>query len=105
MTWPWRNTTSTEDHSPSGWLSGLIESKKTLSVLVVVLAGIIIGLVINFVNLHTDFQDLQDFHRGYMGRKLLIKEGKLTSREYLKAINKVQKEEKVNQKIWLKFTT
>jgi hypothetical protein len=28
----------------------------------------------------TDFQDLKDFHRGYMGRKLLILEGRLTSR-------------------------
>jgi len=42
--------------------------------------GIIVGLVINFANLQTDFQDLRDFHRGYLGRQMLIREGRLSSR-------------------------
>ena len=63
----------------------------------VLVFGIVIGLVVNFVNLHTDFQDCHDFYRGYMGRRLLISEGKLTSRAYLEAINTLKDQQKVKK--------
>ncbi|XP_059095683.1 uncharacterized protein LOC131890364 [Tigriopus californicus] len=69
-------------------------SKKTLAVLVLLMAGVLVGVIINFVNLHTDFQDLQDFYRGYMGRRMLISEGKLTSRDYINAIKEVNEKKK-----------
>ena len=72
------------------WWESLAVSKKALAVLIVVFAGVVIGCVINFVNLHTDFQDLQDFHRGYLGRRLLIREGKLQSRRFCDAVEKVR---------------
>ena len=56
--------------------------------------GLTIGLAINFGNLHTDFMDLKDFHRGYMGRKMLIAEGRLASRVYLEALKGVLAEQK-----------
>ena len=62
---------------------------------VIALVGVVVGVVINFVNLHTDFQDLKDFHHGYLGRKMLISEGKLTSREYIKALKKLQESKQV----------
>ena len=58
--------------------------------LFIALVGIVVGVGINFANLHTDFQDLRDFHRGYMGRRMLISEGSLTSREYLKALSTIE---------------
>ena len=72
-------------------------SRQTQAVLFVCLVGLAVGIVINFANLHTDFQDLHDFYRGYMGRRLLISEGKLSSREYLEALELVHKQ-MVNEK-------
>jgi len=51
--------------------------------------GIVIAVVINFINLHADFQDLHDFYRGYVGRRMLISEGKLTSRDFLNALRTI----------------
>lgn len=76
-------------------------SKKTLAVLVLLMAGVLVGVIINFVNLHTDFQDLQDFYRGYMGRRMLISEGKLTSRDYINAIKEVNEKKKVRERKYL----
>ena len=64
-------------HSPP------IFSKKAYAIGFILIACVVIAIIINFINLHSDFQDLKDFHRGYMGRKLLIIEGRLTSRTYL----------------------
>jgi len=58
-------------------------SKKTYAIGFILIACVAIAISINFINLHSDFQDLKDFHRGFMGRKLLIHEGRLTSRTYM----------------------
>ena len=55
-------------------------SSQQRAVGLVFVVGIVVGVVINFINLHTDYQDLHDFYRGYVGRRMLISEGKLTSR-------------------------
>jgi hypothetical protein len=67
-------------------------SLQTKAVLVVFLVGLSVCVVLNFANLHSDFQDLHDFYRGYMGRKMLISEGKLSSREYLDALKLVHEQ-------------
>ena len=48
-------------------------AKKKFAVLGILLFGVAIGLVINFVNLHTDFQDLKDFFHGYQVSKSVRK--------------------------------
>ncbi len=95
---------SSSPSSPPSLLERI--SKKWAALFFIALTGLIVGLMINFANLHTDFQvertktnyfskckvtlsyinikDLRDFHRGYLGRKLHISEGTLTSREYIK---------------------
>lgn len=62
--------------------------RKALAVLVILLIGLVIGLMINFANLKTDFHDIRIFYRGYVGRQLLISEGMLTSREKARFSNK-----------------
>ena len=58
-------------------------SKKTYAICFILIFCVAVAIIINFINLHSDFQDLKDFYRGFMGRKLLILEGRLTSRTYI----------------------
>ncbi|XP_040581194.1 uncharacterized protein [Lepeophtheirus salmonis] len=76
---------SSEYTSEGGWLS-----KKTLVILVILSICILIAVCINFINVHSDFEDLKDFYRGYKGRKLLISEGRLTSRVFLNEFKRQQ---------------
>ena len=39
------------------------------------------AIILSFVNVHYDFLELRNFYRGYMGRRLLIQEGRLTYRK------------------------
>ena len=52
----------------------------------------LIAIIVNFINLHSDFEELQEFYIGYMGRKVLIQEQRLTSRTYLNLLRKAQRE-------------
>ena len=38
------------------------------------------AIVLSFVNVHYDFLELRNFYRGYMGRRLLIQEGRLLTK-------------------------
>ena len=40
------------------------------------------AIILSFVNVHYDFLELRNFYRGYMGRRLLIQEGRLTYRKH-----------------------
>ena len=51
----------------------------------------VIAIVVNFINLHSDYEELQEFYIGYMGRKVLIQEQRLTSRTYLNLLRRAQK--------------
>merc|ERR1719376_1429134 len=42
--------------------------KKTVVIIIILLCCCVIAFSINFINLHTDYLDLKDFYRGYMGR-------------------------------------
>ena len=46
------------------------------------------AITVNFINLHSDYEELQEFYIGYMGRKMLIQERRLTSRTYLNLLKK-----------------
>ena len=72
-----RKSTSIPQHSQPPSLP-----KKTVVILFILLCCCIIAVSINFINLQTDYMDLRDFYRGYMGRRLLIIEGRLTSKSY-----------------------
>ena len=74
-------------------------SKKTYAIGFILIVCVVVAVVINFINLHSDFQDLKDFYRGYMGRKLLILEGSLTSRTYINQLKDFKAQEEVNRKI------
>ena len=43
------------------------------------------AIVLSFVNVHYDFLELRNFYRGYMGRRLLIQEGRLLTKTKHKA--------------------
>uniref|UniRef100_A0A0K2TSJ4 Uncharacterized protein n=1 Tax=Lepeophtheirus salmonis TaxID=72036 RepID=A0A0K2TSJ4_LEPSM len=85
---------SSEYTSEGGWLS-----KKTLVILVILSICILIAVCINFINVHSDFEDLKDFYRGYKGRKLLISEGRLTSRVFLNEFKRQQQIAPVSSRV------
>ena len=51
----------------------------------------VIAIIVNFINLHSDYEELQEFYIGYMGRKVMIQEQRLTSRTYLNLLRRAQK--------------
>jgi hypothetical protein len=53
---------------------------------------VVVAITINFINLQSDYEELQEFYLGYIGRKMLIKERRLTSRTYLNLLRKAQRE-------------
>jgi len=57
-----------------------INNKKIFIVLSFLGISVVGAIVLSFVNVHYDFLELQNFYRGYMGRRLLIQEGRLTYR-------------------------
>ena len=48
----------------------------------------LVAIIVNFINLHSDYEELQEFYIGYMGRKMLIQERRLTSRTYLNLLRR-----------------
>jgi len=66
-----------------------INNKKIYIILTFLGLSLFGAIVLSFMNVHYDFLELQNFYRGYMGRRLLIQEGRLLTRRH---------EEKVKQK-------
>ena len=82
-----RQEDSSQHHAPNPSLP-----KKTGVIIIILFCCCVVAFIINFINVHTDFLDLKDFYRGYMGRRLLIIEGRLTSKTYLEYLKDRQKE-------------
>ena len=74
-----------------------INKKKVYIVLSFLGIGVVGAIILSFVNVHYDFLELQNFYRGYMGRRLLIQEGRLAHRK----INTSQTSEK--PKVWIQL--
>jgi len=66
-----------------------INNKKIYIILTFLGLSIFGAIVLSFMNVHYDYIELKNFYRGYMGRRLLIQEGRLLTRGH---------EEKVKQK-------
>ena len=58
-------------------------SRKNITICVILVFCVAIAVGINFINLNSDYEDLMDFYKGYMGRRLLIVEGRLTSKSHI----------------------
>ena len=58
-------------------------SRKNVTICVILGFCVAVAVGINFINLSSDFDDLMDFYKGFMGRRLLIVEGRLTSRSHI----------------------
>jgi len=65
-----------------------INNKKIYIILTFLGLSVFGAIVLSFMNVHYDFLELHNFYRGYMGRRLLIQEGRLLTRRH---------EEKVKQ--------
>ena len=52
----------------------------------------LVAVIVNFINLHSDYEELQEFYIGYMGRRVLIQEQRLTSRTYLNLLRRAQRQ-------------
>ena len=58
-----------------------INNKKIVIILTFLGVSVLGAIILSFVNVHYDFLELRNFYRGYMGRRLLIQEGRLTYRK------------------------
>jgi len=54
-----------------------IDRKKLTIISILLLCCGVLALILYFVNNHQDFQELDVFYRGYMGRRLLVQEKRL----------------------------
>ena len=61
-------------------------SRKNITICVILGFCVAVAVGINFINLNSDYEDLMDFYRGYMGRRLLIVEGRLTSKSHIQEL-------------------
>ena len=61
-------------------------SRKNITICVILFFCVAVAIGINFINLQSDHEDLKDFYRGYMGRRLLIVEGRLTSKRHIQML-------------------
>ena len=73
-----------------------INNKKIFIILSFLGISILGAVILSFVNVHYDFLELHNFYRGYMGRRLLIQEGRLVYRDpeqrLKNTVNKLQSE-------------
>ena len=58
-------------------------SRKNVTICVILVFCVVIAIGINFINLSSDYDDLKEFYHGFMGRRLLIVEGRLTSKSHI----------------------
>ena len=61
-------------------------SRKNITICVILFFCVAVAIGINFINLSSDHEDLKDFYKGYMGRRLLIVEGRLTSKKHIQLL-------------------
>ena len=61
-------------------------SRKNITICVILGFCVAVAVGINFINLNSDYEDLMDFYKGYMGRRLLIVEGRLTSKSHIQEL-------------------
>ena len=61
-------------------------SRKNITICVILFFCVAVAIGINFINLSSDHEDLKDFYKGYMGRRLLIVEGRLTSKKHIQML-------------------
>jgi len=59
-----------------------INNKKIYIILTFLGLSVFGAIVLSFMNVHYDYIELQNFYRGYMGRRLLIQEGRLLTRRH-----------------------
>lgn len=77
------NTTSTSVIIPTQDIfRNDINNKKIVIILTFLGVSVLGAIILSFVNVHYDFLELRNFYRGYMGRRLLIQEGRLTYRKH-----------------------
>ena len=69
-----------------------INNKKIYIILTFLGLSVFGAIVLSFMNVHYDFLELHNFYRGYMGRRLLIQEGRLLTRRHEEKVkqNKVE---------------
>ena len=68
-----------------------INNKKIVIILTFLGVSVLGAIILSFVNVHYDFMELRNFYRGYMGRRLLIQEGRLTYRKHPETSPETQK--------------
>lgn len=59
-----------------------INNKKIVIILTFLGVSVLAAIILSFINVHYDFVELRNFYRGYMGRRLLIQEGRLAYRKH-----------------------
>jgi len=57
-----------------------INNKKIIIIIIVLSLCVIGAIILSLINVHDDFVELGNFYRGYLGRRLLMREGSLVSR-------------------------
>jgi len=63
-------------------------NQKKLTIIIVILSFCVVcAIILSFVNVHDDYVELNNFYRGYMGRRLLIQEKRLL---YKAQVDRVQ---------------
>jgi len=55
--------------------------KQVIIICVIITICIIVAIILLVVNIFNDFNDLHSFHQGFLGRQLMMEEGRLLSRE------------------------
>ena len=65
----------------------LIKTKINI-ILVILSFCVICAIILSFVNSSDDFEEMNNFYHGYMGRRLLIQERRLVYRGQVDRINK-----------------
>jgi len=73
-----------------------IDRKKLTIIWILLLCCGVLAVILYFVNIHHDFQELDVFYRGYMGRRLLVQEKKLILKNPRKICEIQQRETEVH---------
>lgn len=75
-----------------------INQKKITIIILILSLCVVCAIILSFVNVHDDFVELNNFYRGYMGRRLLIQEKRLVYRGQVERIEQFQTDlERVKQ--------
>jgi len=74
-------------------------NQKKLTIIIVILSFCVVcAIILSFVNVHDDYVELNNFYRGYMGRRLLIQEKRLLYKAQVDRVQQFQSDlEKAKQ--------